>query len=404
MNKSLEYIKFRESQVERVADIRVSDTYKANTFSYRTNADVDYARILYSSSFRRLQGKMQLFVPGNAGLFRNRLTHSHEVAQIAKTLAQRFGLKDTLTVQTCSLAHDLGNPPFGHAGEVFLQEFRKVPYEGNAQTFRILNWIEERHHSFPGLNLTIRTMLGIVKYFDKFENNQKKFLYDDDYDTVLKWFEMYEIDHKTVDCEIMDIADEIAYAAHDLEDALKLKYFTIDDLIQEFKIRSAYSDAIEKLKEIVLRARSFAEQARSYETSEEYSMLFRKELTSQLVAAFVADVEVVNNTRIGYSALSQLSSGLKKLTFEAIKRQPDIIEYEQLGKHVLQKLYELYLDAGYNKDLVLLPANYRDIDDKDRSIQDYLGGMTDIYAIQQYEKYYGSLKDKGLYFRAPYQS
>ena len=406
-----EYCKEKEGQLEKIKDIRVDNIYSAKTEYFRDNADIDYSRVLYSSSCRRLQGKMQLLIPKSQVFYRNRLTHSLEVAQFAKTISKRLKLKDIITVQTCSLAHDIGNPPFGHAGEVFLSKVCDAnPYEGNAQTFRILNTIEERHHDFNGLNLTIRTMLGVVKYLKpekeigKDENGNdceiknKKFLYQQDYELVQSWLESHNINHKTIDCEIMDLSDEIAYAIHDLEDALRLRYFTIDELLYEFSIRSEYKDVILEFKKFNVLARKFAEQAHAHKTSEEYAMLYRKELTSILANAFVRDVDLVNG-KLGYNSLGLLVSGLKKLTFEAIKRQPDIIEYEQLGKHVLTKLYGLYTDKDYNRDMVLLPANYRSISKWERKVQDYIGGMMDIYAVQQYEKYFGKLEGKGIYFK-----
>jgi dGTPase len=150
ISKELEnYCKEKEQQLEKVNDIRVDNSFPGTTDYFRTNADIDYSRVLYSASCRRLQGKMQLFVPKSQVFYRNRLTHSHEVSQISKTVARKLKLKDTLTVQTCSLAHDIGNPSFGHAGEIFLSKAcDNRPYEGNAQTFRILNRIEEKHRYF----------------------------------------------------------------------------------------------------------------------------------------------------------------------------------------------------------------------------------------------------------------
>lgn len=406
-----EYCKEKENQLSVVKDLRVDPKYAGSTDYFRNNADIDYSRVLYSSSCRRLQGKMQLFIPKSQVFYRNRLTHSHEVAQIAKTISKRLKLEDNITVQTCSLAHDIGNPPFGHAGEIFLSKVSEENlYEGNAQTFRILNRLEERHHDFNGLNLTIRTMLGVVKYLkpetetkidDKGESiivKNKKFLYKNDYDLVTNWLEDYSLSHKTVDCEIMDLSDEIAYAIHDLEDALSLKYFTIDELLYEFSIREEYKDVQLEFKKINVLARQFASKAHAYSTSEEFSMLYRKELTSILANAFVRDVDYVDG-KLGYKNLGLLVTGLKTLTFESIKRQPDIIEYEQLGKHVLTKLYKLYTDKDYNRDMVLMPANYRFPDKWERKVQDYIGGMMDIYAIQQYEKYFGKLENKGIYFK-----
>lgn len=389
----------KEEEIEKVNSIRVNQNYNAETFYFRSDADVDYSRVLYSSSYRRLQGKMQLFVPKSEVFYRNRLTHSHEVAQIAKTIAKKLKMKDTTTVQTCSLAHDIGNPPFGHAGEKFLSTCSDSPYEGNAQSFRILKRVEERHYDFNGLNLTLRTLLGVVKYNNSYRDNQQKYLYEQDYEDVQLWLEKYGISHKTIDCEIMDLSDEIAYAVHDLEDALKLKYFTIDELLYEFSIHPDYKDISLEFRRIIVLAKQFAEKANVYENSEEYSMLFRKELTSQLVSALILDIDFVDG-KLGYKRLRKLCKGLKSLTFKTIKRQPDIIQYEQLGKHILTKLYEMYNDDDFNEGMVLLPVNYRAVsENKSRFILDYIGGMTDLYAISQYEKYFGKIKDKGIYFK-----
>lgn len=402
-----DFIIERENELKEVSKIRVNDNYKARTSDYRSDADVDYARILYSSSYRRLQGKMQLLIPKIEGLHRNRLTHSNEVAQIAKTIAKKLGLQDTLTVQTCSLAHDFGNPPFGHAGEIALTEASQSPYEGNAQTYRIVRWVEERHFGFNGLNLTLRTMLGLVKYYNTNETGSKKFLYYEDYSEVKKWLEKYNIKHKTIDCEIMDISDEIAYAAHDLEDALKQKYFTLEELLYEFSIHNTYKSVYSTFKDIAEEARDFASKASVYKTSEEYAMLLRKELTSKLVSAFVDDIGIKDG-KVNYTYLKDLADGLKKLTFSAIKRQPDILEYEQQGKFILTSLFNLYMNDSFNKKLELLPANYRipnSIDDpnskiyKKKQILDYLGGMTDFYAIHTYEKYFGKLNGKDVFMR-----
>lgn len=405
-----DYVIGKESELDLVKNIRVDSKYNGLTDYFRDDADIDYARVLYSSSCRRLQGKMQLFIPKSQVFYRNRLTHSHEVAQISKTIAKRLLLNDIVTVQTCSLAHDIGNPPFGHAGEEFLSKISpNNPYEGNAQTFRLLNKLEERHFDFNGLNLTIRTMLGVVKYLKPEKEEviidgiseikpNKKFLYDKDYLLVKEWLEKHNLTHKTIDCEIMDLSDEIAYAIHDLEDALRLKYFTIDEILYEFSIRSEYKNVILDFKKIIVKAKEFAEKAHAYKTSEEYAMLFRKELTSLLATTFVKDIDLVDG-KLGYNKYGKLVNGLKKLTFEAIKRQPDIKEYEQLGSHVLSKLYEMYTDKDYNRDMVLLPANYRSTSNWERKVQDYIGGMMDIYAIQQYEKYFGKLDNKGIYFK-----
>lgn len=397
-----EYIKQKEEEVEKISTVRLHEKTTNRQSDLRDSADIDYARVLYSSAFRRLQGKMQLFVPKNLNFIRNRLTHSLEVAQIARGLAKELGLKDILTVQTCSLVHDLGNPPFGHAGELYLSNCsRTSDYEGNAQSLRVITHLEEKHHGYNGLNLTLRTILGVVKYPYSKRVNQKKYLYDDDFKLIEEQSEKYGISLKTIDCEIMDIADEIAYAAHDLEDALRKKYFSIGDLLYEFK-SSKFSSEYENFSNIVRQARDFAIEARTYHTSEEYSILFKKELTSLIVHTLMKTVELVPDKgtgkfKLGYKNNSELALGLKKLTFEAIKRNPEIKEYELMGEKVLTGLFQVYMDKKFNRNLELLPAEYRQPNNWERTVLDYIGGMMDEFAINQYKKYYGNSSLDGVY-------
>lgn len=395
-----EYVEAKEAELAVVSKKRSQDHDASRRDDLRLDADVDFARILYSSSFRRLQGKMQLLVPGSNHFYRNRLTHSLEVAQIARSIAKRVGMVDALTVQSCALAHDLGNPPFGHAGEIYLGECAEGhTYEGNAQTFRILNHLEEKHYDYNGLNLTIRTLLGTVKYPFSNAQNSKKFLYDEDFAKISAWKEEFGISLRTIDCQIMDIVDEIAYAAHDLEDALKMNYFTVDDILFEFQI-SQFNNKYDLLKELVDSARAFAMQAHTYKTSEEFSILLRKELTSSIVDTLIKDINLgykEGKEEITYSSHENLALGLKKLTFSAVKRNPDVIRYEKLGKSVISGLYQVLTDTDFNKDQVLLPAEYRHDGNLARTVLDYIGGMMDSYAIDQYKVYFGPNSLDSLY-------
>jgi dGTPase len=397
-----EYIDIKEKEIEKVKCIRLHHNSEKRRDELRDDADIDYARILYSTSFRRLQGKMQLLVPKSNRFYRNRLTHSLEVSQIARSLAKRLGLKDNLTVQACSLAHDIGNPPFGHAGEVYLSSCNpKFPYEGNAQTFRILNNVEDKFYDCNGLNLTLRTLLGIVKYPNNKLTNSDKFLYDEDYNLVKRLSDEHGLKLKTIDCEIMDLADEIAYAAHDLEDTLRMKYFTIDDIVYEFE-NGKYSEGAPAFKALVEKAKNYANQATAYKTSEEYEILFKKELTSLIVNLLIQDIGLIEESgalKLGYKAHSNVAKGLKKLTFKSVIRKADVIQYELLGKKVLKGLFEVYSDKQFNKDLILLPAEYRDIKNEERTILDYIGGMMDEYAIEQYKKYFGNNSLDCLYVK-----
>lgn len=383
----------------------------------------DYARIMYSSSFRRLQGKMQLLGIRNDQFFRNRLTHSLEVAQITRSIAYaiQYDAGESYVVEAGALAHDLGNPPFGHAGERCLNEIVADigGFEGNAQTLRIMTNIEKKRPDFRGLNLTYRTMLSVVKYFNKFDlekyhagEKKQKFIYDDDYDFLKKAIDENDIKVRTLDVQIVDIADEIAYAAHDLEDGLRLKAYTIDEILHDYRAEYGDSDCYHKFESIVATSREKAGYGGQRIDSTEYSKLFRQELASQLINMALNDIgpmpvteEMKKKTgtmqteEIGFISYGELIHGLKNIVFKCINHNDEVYHYETEGKRVIQFLFDLYLH-----DPMYLPPEYRaqelikqyeDLQSKDqeclqkRLICDYIAGMMDSYAISTYEKFSG---------------
>ena len=382
----------------------------------------DYARIMYSSSFRRLQGKMQLLGIKNEQFFRNRLTHSLEVAQIARSIAGaiRYDATESYVVEAGALAHDLGNPPFGHAGEKYLNEkFANIGgFEGNAQTLRILTNIEKKRPDFRGLNLTYRSMLGVVKYFKKFdrakyENDHKsqKFIYDEDYDLLKKFVDDNKIKIRTLDVQIVDIADEIAYAAHDLEDGLRVKAFTVDEILHDYKAEYGDGKCYEDLEKNVKEAQEKAGYGTKKIDSTQYSRMFRQELASRLINLALKDIDLVSledemkektgtmqEKELGFVSYGELIHGLKNIVFRCINHNDEVYHYEQQGKKVIDFLIDLYQEGKY------LPPEYRakelmkqyaDLKNKDPEILqkrltcDFIAGMMDSYAISVYEKYSG---------------
>lgn len=397
-SETKEYAKDQEEIISKL-EFRIHQSGDSRSGS-RDDLMRDYARVLYSSSFRRLQGKMQLLGIDANKFNRNRLTHSLEVAQIARSIAHDLELKNTVVSETASLAHDIGNPPFGHSGEVILNDLSESAggYEGNAQAFRILHTLEKKHYSYSGLNLTLRTMMSVTKYFYKKDTNSKKFLYDKDYDFLFKQLADNGISiTKSIDAEIMDLADEIAYAAHDLEDALSFGMITLGEILYEFKISSKYSPAFDSFSEIVKNIQADAMKSHILNTSEEYSMIIKKEITSTIVNILCKDIGLVNSV-LGYKTHSLLAEGLKKLLFKAILRKKDVQLYEKKGEKVIRGLFEVYLDDSFNKNNILLPPELRSIDEpKTRLVTDYISGMMDNYAIQEYEKYFGLHSSEGYF-------
>lgn len=379
----------------------------------------DFTRIMYASSFRRLQGKMQLLGIESDQFFRNRLTHSLEVSQIARSLAEKIGYSsvDTYVVESGALAHDIGNPPFGHHGERVLNELCKDigGFEGNAQTLRILTTLEKKRPQFKGLNLTYRTLLSVVKYFNKFDHdleitdnryNKQKFIYDDDYELLNQFVQENGIKLRTLDVQIVDLADEIAYAAHDLEDGLRQKSFTIDELLHDYKSKYGESESFQKLDEIVIECQENAGFGQKI-NSTEYSSLFRKELTSAIVNILINDIDLVDiednerektktswDQELGFEKYSELANGLKKITFKCINHNYDVHKYERKGEKIIKELFDFY-----RKEPIYLPPEYRvegngekykdETNHQLRLICDYISGMMDSYAISLHEEFIG---------------
>ena len=375
----------------------------------------DFSRIIYSSSFRRLQGKMQLLRIKNDQFFRNRLTHSLEVSQIARSIARRlkYSENELFVVEAGAIAHDIGNPPFGHAGESMLNEiFQDIGgFEGNAQTLRILTTIEKKKPEFQGLNLSYRTLLSVVKYYRKKEDGGSKFIYNNDYDMLQKFIVENDITVRTLDVQIVDLSDEIAYAAHDLEDGLRVKAFIIDEILHDYYARYGDSDSYKKLVDLVKLAKEKSGYGKNNIESSEYSKLFRQELCSSIIYTLISDIDIVdvndefikktgtkNAKELGFKKYSELATGLKEITFKCLTNTNDVFLYEKKGKLLLQ-----YLSDFYSQNTELLPPEYRaknninrygliydnEKDYQKRLICDYISGMMDSYAISTYEEVSG---------------
>lgn len=403
--------------------------FKEHNATERNPYHRDFTRILYSPSFRRLQGKMQILGVQNDAFFRNRLTHSLEVSQIARDIASKIGHligekayttgNDLYVVEAAALAHDIGHPAFGHSGERCLDEICKENkigrYEGNAQNFRILNHIEKKLPNEKGLNLTYRTLLAINKYIVKENSESDKFMFSEDYEFLHHIREKIDLlEERTLDVQIIDVADEIAYAVHDLEDGLSLGYFNIDELtyLLKLELKDKNPEIVEEFCKMVDFAKEMASKSNTYNTTQEYSQIFRKALVSKLTNNFIQDVgwikiEEKNKTEhgtpnityeLGCCTLNELVHKLKKIIYKAVTRHDTIQLYEKRGSIVIKKLYEIYSDKNNNQ---LLTPDYRpninykknELSEEDqsklnRAAVDFISGMMDDFAKSMYKRYY----------------
>ncbi|SFN39871.1 deoxyguanosinetriphosphate triphosphohydrolase family protein [Xenorhabdus japonica] len=395
-----EFAKVQEEKLNSSLGINREHSDSNSDTRKRDNFQRDYARILYSSSFRRLQEKMQLFEVDPEKFNRNRLTHSLEVAQIARSIASDLGMTNPVVVELAALAHDIGNPPFGHSGEKKLNELSAGigGYEGNAQALRILRTLEKKYPHCNGLDLTYRSLLSVIKYPFKNESSDK-FIYDEDYNFYSNLISDKGLEikpgEKTIDAQIMDLADEIAYAAHDLEDALSRNMVNIEDIEYEFKISPKYNKAYDDFVKIVEMSKSTASKVKDLKSSEEFSIIYRKELTANIVNHLVNDITVVEDkgfSELGYGRYGALSEGLKKLLFKVIMRKRNILSYESTGNEVITDLFSFYMSK--NNVNFLSPELKSSLPDsksccyehkKMRAIVDYISGMMDTFAIKEWE-------------------
>lgn len=376
----------------------------------RSEFERDRARIIHSAAFRRLQGKTQVFGVYEGDFFRTRLTHSLEVAQIAKGLALNLGANTDLVEAAC-LAHDLGHPPFGHTGEQVLHELMR-PYggfEGNAQTFRILTRLERKHEAYTGLNLTYQTLDSILKYKTCIDEatlaeaapGPAKGFYVDDRPLVETIIECTGSgNRRSLECQAMDVADDIAYSVHDLEDSLKAGLLTVADFRRQPPARvvrdvnTHLATLGETVSEDIIH-RELLEIADRLEHLERTAgRAAWKMLTRDLIHEFSCSV-MLHDDRIDTAPQNRLRVEILK-AFEShhVIYNPRVTTLGYKGKEVLRRLFAV-LDQG--KDSVgLLPENWGDeyeralLDGNEparkRVICDFLANMTDSYAMRFYSR------------------
>src|SRR4051794_20906864 len=361
----------------------------------------DCDRVIHSTAFRRLKHKTQVFVFHEGDHYRTRLTHSLEVAQIARALARQLGLDEDLT-ETLALAHDLGHPPFGHAGERALDACLKAHggFDHNAQTLRVVTALEHRYPRFDGLNLTWEALEGIVKHngplIDKSGKAVGRYRDCGIPRGIAEYNETYDLElwsYASLEAQVAALADDIAYDAHDIDDGLRAGLFTVDDL-----------------KEIPLLAAMIAEIDRQYpglDTIRRGAELVR-ELISYLIAAVTTEAE----RRIA-QAQPMSPHDIRRHAGPLVAFPAEIAEHEATIKAFLwQRMYRhervmrVMRDAErivadlfgrYQEDGATLPAGWLDgceaTSDRARRIGHFIAGMTDRFALTEHHRLFDSTPD-----------
>lgn len=337
----------------------------------RTAYQRDRDRIIHTTAFRRLEYKTQVFVFYEGDHYRTRLTHTLEVAQLGRSLARGLGANEDLTEAIC-LAHDLGHPPFGHAGEHALDAMMQGHggFNHNTQSYRIVTELEHRYKDYRGLNLTYETREGMIKHETEYDKSDAT---------------GYEPDKRaSLEAQIANLADEMAYNAHDLEDGLRANLFTPDDL-EALQIWRDFKE------EIGWNGNPFGE-------------LVRREVVRELIGAFVTDVvattsqtleengidspekvQLFDRNVVGYSAeMAPKVRELKDFLYENMYRQHRLVRMQVKAERFVSQLYQAYLEEP-----MMLPEKTQqrlEILPTERVVCDYIAGMTDRFALEEWEK------------------
>jgi len=346
---------------------------------YKDNRPVferDRDRIIHCSAFRRLEYKTQVFVNHEGDYYRTRLTHSLEVAQIARSIARRLMVNEELT-EAIALAHDLGHTPFGHSGEVTLHELMKDHggFEHNLQSLRVVEKLEERYPAFTGLNLTWETREGLVKHATAYDKPAQK---------TPREYEPGK--YPTLEAQIIDLADEIAYNNHDIDDGLQSGLLDGGPLREEVELWKEMMEMAEKRYPKITNPRK-----KYYAISHLIGYLILdlvKETQKNIAQLNIQTNEDVRNAKqplVAFGAeTKRQNEQLKDFLMENLYNHYRVKRMRSKANMVIARLFN-----ACNENPMLLPKKYQEKikrGSRERIISDYIAGMTDRYALDEYKK------------------
>jgi len=357
--------------------------FKENFSDTRSEYQRDRDRILHSAAFRRLKHKTQVFVSHEGDHYRTRLTHSLEVSQIARSICRVFGLNEDLA-ETLSIAHDIGHPPFGHAGEDALRSLMNEHegFDHNDQAIRIVHLLEKKYFDFDGLNLTWETLEGLVKHNGPIEGNVPP--------TILKLSNEFDLElgeYSSLEAQIASISDDIAYNNHDIDDGLRAGFFTFNEL-----------------RELPLIGNIVERLPRNFETRD--IQRINNEITRRSTNLMISDIIINIKKNIELEQVTKLRqirslkkpivnfSNEMKSNVESVRNflsdrmysHESIIDMSKNAHQIVTFLYNFLINADH-RTLNELKIDLNRDDSKNRIVCDFIAGMTDNYARTIYEKY-----------------
>lgn len=341
--------------------------YAEPEHAIKTAFQRDRDRILYSTAFRRLQYKTQVFVNHEGDHFRTRLTHTLETCQISRTLARALRLNEDLA-EAIALGHDLGHGPFGHAGEWALKEMMREhgSFEHNVQSLRIVEILEESYPDFKGLNLSFETLEGLKKHPERFYRDRSKRF-------------------RTLEAELVDVADEIAYCSHDLDDGLRAGLICEDQLSQVALWQQACRE-IGKKQRFLSKSKGTPAGIRSILNLMVMDLI---EHSAKRIAeaglTSLSDLQKTQKKLVGFSpAMARWHVELKKFLMKNLYQHYRVVRMTDKGQRFLKALFTAYLSQPK-----LLPPEVVHRGHEEglpRAVCDYVAGMTDRFAVQEYKR------------------
>ncbi len=349
--------------------------YPEPKHSYRPPFERDRERIIHSTAFRRLQYKTQVFVNHEGDHYRTRMSHTLEVSTVGRVIARVLGLNFDL-VEAISLAHDLGHTPFGHTGEEVLNELTEDigGFEHNRQSLRVVEYLEQKYPDFPGLNLTFETREGIIKHATRYDQPGGKNLFT-------KSEKM-----PSLEAQIVNVSDELAYTSHDIDDGLNSGVFLMEELEQGFPLWGDIAKEMRKkhpeIDKEMLQSMCVRELINVLVTDVVQESARRIE---KIAPENIKDVRNAPYPLIGFSAATedQLQYAGKFL-YENMYRHYKVIRMATKARIIIEALFKEYFDEP--KQLPKTSRNRLKIDGKKQVITDYIAGMTDRYAMMEYKK------------------
>lgn len=362
-------------------------TYEEPPPTYRGEFQRDRDRIIHSSAFRRLEYKTQVFVNHEGDMFRTRLTHTIEVAQIARTVARALRLNEDLT-EAVALAHDLGHTPFGHAGQDALNRCMRDygGFEHNLQSLRVVDALEERYVEFPGLNLTFETREGILKHCAKAKARALGVVGE----------RFINGGQPSLEAQVANLADEIAYNNHDLDDGLRAGLICVDDLDRIPRFHDQYHEVAKTWPRLAAR-RVIHTVIRRMINSEVIDLV--RSSTANIETLGPSDIDAV---RAASKPLISLSDRmltehreLKRFLRARMYRHYRVHRMTRKAERILQGLFEAFLDdprmlPDETQSQVSMLGQTQGRTGQARGVADYIAGMTDRFAITEYQRIFSA--------------